>query len=201
MIIGLTGSLAAGKEVVSEFFIKKDFVYFSLSQEVRNVAKERGIELTRKNLQDLGNELRETEGIGVLAKRVLNKIKADKNFNFIIDGIRNPAEINVLKKLDNFLLIAVDAPKEIRFNRFVKRNRESDPKTWDGFLKVDARDKGEGESKTGQGVGKCMEKADFTLENNGTLEEIQNKVNKLYNKIKNPTFTNNQASTHYAQTE
>ena len=183
MIIGLTGSLAAGKEVVSDFFKEKGFIYFSLSNEVRQVAKERGIELTRKNLQDIGNELRETKGIGVLAKRVLNKIKTNKSSNFIIDGIRNPAEIDILKELNNFFLIAVDAPKEIRFERFVKRDRESDPKTWDGFLKVDARDKGEGESETGQGVGRCMERADFTLSNNGTLEEIQNKISELYNKI------------------
>jgi len=180
MIIGLTGSLAAGKEVVSDFFKEKGFIYFSLSNEVREVAKKRGIELTRKNLQDLGNELRETEGIGVLAKRVLNKIKENNNLNVIVDGVRNPAEIDVLKALNNFFLIAVDAPKEIRFDRFVKRNRESDPNTWEGFLKVDSRDKGEGESETGQGVGKCMGRADFTLDNSGTLEEIQNKVERLY---------------------
>ncbi len=185
MIIGLTGSLAAGKEVVSDFFKEKNFVYFSLSQEVRSVAKERGIELTRKNLQDLGNELRETEGIGVLAKRILNKIKENSNPNIIVDGIRNPAEIDVLKELNNFFLIAVDAPKKIRFDRFVKRNRESDPKIWEEFLKVDARDKGEGESETGQGVGKCMGRADFTLENNSTLEEIQNKLEILYPNLLN----------------
>jgi len=180
MIIGLTGSLAAGKEVVSNFFKEKGFVCFSLSQEVRNVAKEKGIEINRKNLQDLGNKLRETEGVEILAKKVLSKIETNKNLGFIIDSIRNPAEVNLLKKREDFTLIAIDASKEIRFKRFVKRNRESDPKTWEGFLKVDSRDKGEGESETGQGVGKCMEKADFTLENNGTLKEIQGKLEKLY---------------------
>ena len=183
MIIGLTGSLAAGKEVISDFFKEKGFVYFSLSQEVRNVAKERGIEINRKNLQDLGNELRETKGIEILAKRVLNKIEINKNSNFIIDGIRNPAEVNFLKKRKDFLLISIDASKQIRFERFVKRNRESDPTTWNGFLKVDERDKGEGESETGQGVRRCMEKADFTLENNGTLEELQDKLKRLYSDL------------------
>jgi len=183
MIIGLTGSLAAGKGVVSDFLKEKGFVYLSLSNELREIAKENKIEITRKNLQDLGNKLRESKGSGVLAERAFNKIANQEYKKAIVDGIRNPAEIEILKKLKNFFLVSVDAPQEIRFKRLVERNRESDPKTFETFLEVDNRDKGIGELETGQAVGKCMTLANVTLINEGTLEEVKKEVMQLYDEI------------------
>lgn len=183
MIIGLTGSLAAGKDIVSEFLKEKGFVYLSLSDELREIAKERKIELTRKNLQDLGNWLRENFGAGVLGEKVSNKIQNQEYKKVIVDGIKNPAEIKVLRQLKDFFLVSVDAPQEIRFQRLISRNRESDPNTWEEFIVVDNRDKGIGEFETGQAVEKCMRQADFSLINSGSLEEIKEKVRNLYEEI------------------
>ena len=183
MIIGLTGSLAAGKGVVSDFLKKKGFVYLSLSDELRQEAKERKIELTRDNLQALGNQLREEEGFAVLAKLVSEKIINQEYKKVIVDGIRNPAEIEELKKLKDFFIVSVDAPADIRFKRMVERNRESDPLDFEGFMRIDRKDKGEGESEGGQAVSKCMALADFTLDNSGTFEEVQVKIDDLYDSI------------------
>ncbi len=183
MIIGLTGSLAAGKGVVSDFLKEQGFVYLSLSDELREMMKEKKIALTRENMQNFGNQMREEKGTGILAKLITDKINNQKYIKTVVDGIRNPAEIVELKKLDNYFLVAVDAPEEIRFKRLIERNRESDPKTLEDFLKVDARDKGIGEKETGQGVGRCMAQADFTLINDGLLEETKKKVEELYKKI------------------
>lgn len=183
MIIGLTGSLAAGKGVVSNFFKEKGFVYLSLSDELRQIAKERKIEITRENLQQLGNKLREENGSGVLAKYIIQKIKNQEYKKAIVDGIRNPAEVEELKKLKDFFLISVDANPRIRFERMVARSRESDPITWEDFIRVDKIDKGVGEKESGQGVGKCMKMAKFILFNEGSLEEIKEKIEKLYQDI------------------
>ena len=183
MIIGLTGSLASGKGVVSDYLKSKGFVYLSLSDELREIAKAKKIEITRENLQRLGNQLREENGSGILAEKVRNKIEAQMYHNAIIDGIRNPAEILVLKSLKNFFLITIDAPSEIRFKRMIERNRESDPKNWEDFLRVDAKDKGIGEATTGQGVGLCMEQADMMIMNTGNLEDMEKKVSLLFKRI------------------
>ena len=179
MIIGLTGSLGSGKGIVADFFRDKGYEYFSLSNELRGIAKERGIELTRKNLQDLGNQMRREKGNGYLAERVIAKILDRRYSNAVIDGIRNPAEVLVLRKMKSFFLVAVDAQKEIRFQRLRERNRESDPKTWEEFLKVDARDLGVGEEEGGQQVGKCIALADMSLVNNGNIEEIEKNISKI----------------------
>jgi dCMP deaminase len=182
MIIGLTGSIGSGKGIVSDFLKEKDFVYLSLSDELREIAKEKKIELTRHNLQDLGNELRKEKGASVLAERVKNKIKTQKYINVIVDGIRNPAEIKSLRKLDNFFLISVDAPKKIRFERVKKRSRESDPLTWEEFEKIDKRDFSE-KDKKGQQVGRCIKLADFKLINDKTLEDAEKKLEEILRKI------------------
>jgi dCMP deaminase len=184
IFMGLTGSIASGKGVVSDFLKKKGFVYMSLSDELREVARERKVELTRKNLQDLGNSLRAEEGSEALAKYIGKKIDAQQYSKAVIDGIRNPGEVNYLRNnLKNFFLIAVDAPEQIRFERMFARNRESDPRTLEDFLVVDRRDKGIGEAETGQGVGKCMALADYNLINDKDFESISAEIEKLYEKI------------------
>ncbi len=182
MIIGLTGTLAAGKGVVSDYLKEEGFIYLSHSDELRELLKERGIEITRKNLQDEGNKLREKEGGDALTKRIKKKIKSKKYNDFIVDSIRNPAEVKSLRELKNFFLVVVDAPQKKRFKRIKERNRENDPQTWGDFVKVDKRDQEE-DNENGQQVKKCMEMADFKLINDGSLEEVRKKINKLYREI------------------
>ena len=185
MIIGLTGSLAAGKGIVSDFLKEKDFIYYSLANEVRLAAEERRIEITRKNLQDLGNQLRKERGSGVLAKLIYNKIHLypKEERKVIVDGIRNPAEVDKLKQFKDFYLVSVDAPADERFKRMCERKRESDPKTWEEFLAIDKRDKGIGEKEFGQAVGKCMQMADYTLINDCLIEDTREKFERIYEDI------------------
>lgn len=184
MIIGLTGRIASGKGVVAEYLKKKGFEYFSLSQEVREEAKKRGIFIERKNLQDLGNALRREEGTGALAKRFI--LKMDRNKDYVIDGIRNVGEIEELRKRfrDDFYLISVDADLEMRWRNMQKRGKESDPNTFGGFLEIDKRDYEEN-LEGGQQVKKCMELADYPVLNDSTIEELNEKIEKIYEEINN----------------
>jgi dCMP deaminase len=140
--------------------------------------------MTRENLQKEGNKLREEKGADVLARRVALKIRNQEYKKAIVDGIRNPFEITLLEKeLKHFFLVGVDASPKIRFERMVSRSRESDPIKWEDFLKVDKKDQGIGEKSTGQGTRKCIAKARFILRNEGTLEDVKQKINKLYEDI------------------
>ena len=177
MLIGITGRIASGKGELAEYFNKKGFEYYTLSQVVREEAKKRNIEITRSNLQDLGNLIRREEGAGGWIKRLVGKL--DLNNNYTIDGIRNPGEVERLSEIKNFYLISVDAPEEIRFKRVLSRAKPSDPRNLEEFLKIDKRDFGENDP-LGQQVGKCMEMADFRLINDSTLENFYKKINDIY---------------------
>ena len=178
-IIGLTGPKASGKGVIADFLKSKGFTYFSLSDIVREEARNRGLaNYTTKQLQDIGNELRLKFGNSVLADRIIEKISKSNNLLFVIDGIRNPAEVMSFKKAfnENFILISITASREKRFQFMLSRNRPSDPKTWEEFLKIDERDLGKDESPHGQQVKKCMQMADITIENNSTIQVLTQKL-------------------------
>jgi dephospho-CoA kinase len=68
---------------------------------------------------------------------LINKTIKEPDKNYIFDSLRNLGEAEFLRKeRKNFILIGVDADRKIRFDRMLKRAKESDPKTWDDFIKV-----------------------------------------------------------------
>src|SRR5690349_7206564 len=115
MLIGLTGRNAAGKGEVARYLQRKSFYYYSLSDAIRDEIRSRGDEPTRERLIIVGNELRQRYGSKILAERILEKIEDDKHY--VIDSIRNPAEVDAFRAAKHFKLIRIEAPAEIRFQR------------------------------------------------------------------------------------
>ncbi len=187
---GIVGQIASGKgEAVKIFTEQYGFVSFNLSSILHAILENKGVhEFTRKDLQDLGDQLRKREGNGVLAKKAVKKLNnfqfsrsnvQRKNINIIIEGIRNPAEVDYLRTLPNFTLIALKARKKIRYQRLIKRKKPWDPKTWDEFIVIDRRDKGLHEKKHGQQVAECVKMADIVLQNNGSVLSLKREIEKL----------------------
>jgi len=173
MIIGLTGKNAAGKGEAAAFLKDKSFYYYSLSDAIREELESRGIPITRDNLIEMGNELRERFGPDILAQRIMKKI--DPNRNSIVDSIRNPAEIYALRSVGNFVLLNIDAPASVRFERIRNRKRENDPQTLEAFAEKE-RAESRNLSAYKQSVEECQALADISIENDGDLEELHKKV-------------------------
>ncbi|MBI5422151.1 AAA family ATPase [Candidatus Peregrinibacteria bacterium] len=186
-IIGLTGSIGAGKGEVVKILEQLGFQYMTLSQMVREEARRRGIPEEREKLQDLGNTLRAENGLGVFGKKAIEKLKTAEGSLWMVDGIRHPAEIDELRKEKGVHILGVTADRELLIERVLKRGRPSDPKTREEVVKRIDRDWGVGEKADGQQVGACVAKADTLIENNGTPEELNQKVLAYYNGIK-PTM-------------
>ncbi len=183
--LGVIGQIASGKRVLTDYLIERyGFIPFSLSSIVHQELKKRGVkDFTRKTLQDIGDELRSRYGDDILARRIIKLIEKEHQGakRIIIEGIRNPAEVDFLKKIPNFVLIGVKADRRVRFNRLRARNKPWDPILWEEFLAVDRRDWGIGQKKSGQRVGDCMKQADYLIANNGTINEFRKKIEKLFN--------------------
>ncbi|MEM5879593.1 MAG: AAA family ATPase [Candidatus Aenigmatarchaeota archaeon] len=182
-VIGITGTIGSGKEVVKEALARNFSCYsVSLSSVIQAQMKNKA---DRKTLQDMGNELRKKYGNFILAKLATDYLQRDKEM-IIVDGIRNPGEVDYLKKTfgNKFFLIAVDAPRELRWERIKNRGREGDPKTWEEFVAADERDQGVGEPLYGQRVRECLQMADFLIVNDGTQEEVNEKISRILEKLK-----------------
>lgn len=180
MIIGLTGTNGSGKGTVAKFLKEKGFRYYSLSDELRRLMKEDSIEITLPNLIAWGNKIRETYGPNYLAKRVVKKIKKEQEkgtTNFIVDSIRNPHELEEVKKLDGFKMLAVDADLKIRYDRVQARAREDDKQTFEEF-KHNEEVQMQTKDETKQQLKVVMDNADVKLMNNGTIEELKAELEK-----------------------
>ncbi|MEM3422190.1 MAG: deaminase [Candidatus Bilamarchaeaceae archaeon] len=175
LYIGLTGENCAGKTTAVYYLSKKGFYPISLSDIIREELQAEGKALTREALIKKGNELREKFGPSVLAVRAKEKITKDKNY--VIDSIRNPAEVEELRRLKNFYLIYITASPEVRFERLKKRGREEDPKTLEAFLEIEKLEM-ENAERTKQNLKQTFAMADKKIENNGQLSSFYEQIDR-----------------------
>lgn len=172
-IIGIVGPIASGKGVLITILQKQGYHRVSLSDVIREKTQEWGMEMTRKNLQEVGDSLRKKFGNSILAEMVSSKIQKNTAEKFVVDAIRNPAEVTYLKKEFNAYIIGITAPARKRFELMQQRNKAYDPKTWEEFKIAEERDRGVGQENYGQQVEQSLAMADIIMENNGTLEDFE----------------------------
>lgn len=170
LVLGLTGANAAGKGEVSTYLAAQGFAAHSLSDALRDEAVRRGLGTGREELIRLGNELREQEGPGVLAERILPRLGRRD----VVDSIRNPTEVEVLRRLPHFVLVGVRAPQELRFRRARERARPGDPATLDEFRRREQQENTE--SSTAQQLDATFRLADRVIENRGDLAGLHRAV-------------------------
>ena len=175
MIIGVTGNYCSGKDSVAEILLKMNFYHVSFSDLLREELKKRKQKITRERLIELGNELRKQRGANVLAKLALKKVQDGENHVFT--SIRNPFEVKLLQRREDFLLIKVIAPDSVRFKRIIKRNREEDPKTLKELREKEAIENSSDPNK--QQLDTVAKMAKITIINDSTLEKLQKKVERL----------------------
>jgi dephospho-CoA kinase len=178
VIIGLTSFIGAGKTTAGDYLVKQGFVFYSLSDVIREEIRIRGLEVTRDRLVEVGNALRKKFGSSVLADRIIEKIEKAPDKDYVIDSIRNPAEIQALKKRKDFWLVFIDAPIELRFKRIKERQREKDPQTFEEFKKAEDKEMQSSDSASQQLL-KCKQMADAVIINDSTVNALYKKIDKL----------------------
>lgn len=166
IIIGLTGAFGCGTSFLAEnFFTKKGFNQCSLSQILKDKYREKyGKDFDkRRDLQDFGNELRKDDS-AMLAKLLDEQvISCDQEHDFVIDSIKNPAEIRHFReKYPEFILVGVFADYDVRWER-VKDTYEGSKDTFDAD---EQKDKGSYEPLHGQRISDCFFESDLILSNN-----------------------------------
>lgn len=167
-VIGVVGPFGSGcTKVANKINELKKYTVLSLSSELRELYKnENGERPTRAQLQNYGDKIRETKGSGFLATSIIKKIK-DNGQNYVVDSIRNPEEINVLREtFPDFYLFGIFADADKRWAR-VKDIYNNDRRKFD---EDDKRDSGE-KLDFGQRVTDSFRNADIIILNN---EQVAN---------------------------
>jgi dephospho-CoA kinase len=162
---------------VAKFLAARGFSVHSLSDVVREAAAAAGLPPSRDNLIATGVRLRTEEGPGVLAARIVPRLQGCA----VVDSIRGPAEVAILRSLPAFLLVGVDAPRPIRFERSRLRGRLGDGTTLAEFERQEEQENARAE--TGQQLRRTLALADRILLNDGTIADLHARVLALFEEI------------------
>jgi dephospho-CoA kinase len=175
LIIGITGTLGAGKGTIVDYFVaKKKFVHFSVRAFIAEEITRRGMVVNRDSMVLVANDLRKSNSPSYITDCLYEKaITAGKNS--IIESIRTPGEIYSLREKGGFFLLAIDADPEIRYHRISMRKSETDNISFETFLDNEQREMNSTDPNA-QNIKKCMDLADFKLRNDGTVEQLNRQL-------------------------
>lgn len=182
MIIGITGTDGAGKGSVVDYLVKeKGFTHYSARSVIVEAIQAKGLTVHREHMRMVANELRATQGRDVIVVRALKKSLEDDVDAFVVESIRAVAEAETLKQ-NGGILLAVDAEERVRYERIVVRGSESDNVSFEEFQRQEQLEMNDPDPN-GMQKGQVMKMADYTVLNNGTIEELQAQVDEVLKKI------------------
>lgn len=177
LLIGLVGEKGSGKDTFAKYLQEisdKSVAHIRFSDLLKQTLKLWDLPLTRANLQKLAQVL-EDFGAGTVAHGLEKQIQNAEAEIIILDGIRWKPDVELLKKFPEHKLVYITADPKLRFERLKSRGEkdgEADM-TYEQFLK-------EEKAPNELLIPEIGSEADFKVENNGSLEEFKEAVQKFY---------------------
>lgn len=178
MIIAVTGYPASGKNTVSQM----------LDEEFRDARELETSSVTRRCFEEVhGREHRNSDELGewitekmesdnlYFARAMAEEIEEMEEENIILGGIRRKEELDEIANICNHevYIIHVNADFERRYSRIIEIGRDGE----EDFSKEDLREKDEREE--GWGVDDMIESSDYSIDNNGNLQNLEDEVESL----------------------
>jgi dephospho-CoA kinase len=183
IIIGITGTIGAGKGTVVDYLVnKKDFKHYSVRAYLLEEIKKRGLPENRDSMVMIANELRANNSPSYIVDELFKKAQIIGD-DCIIESIRTAGEIESLKKQGEFYLFAVDAEAQTRYERVILRKSETDQISLETFLDNEKREM-DSDDPNKQNLRKCIQMADFVFNNDSSFEDLEKQINKTIDEIK-----------------
>lgn len=181
-VLAFVGAPAAGKTEAASVAVEMGIPVITMGDVIRGELRRRGLPLSDENAGRIANDLRAREGMDAIAKRCIPLIKGimdverrkAKKTVIVIDGIRGIAEVETFKKEfgTDFVLVRIDAPLILRYERIKTRGRGDDLLSLEGFEEREERE-------NRWGMGEAMRKADKVVKNEGSLEEFKEEIKRI----------------------
>lgn len=128
-----------------------------------------GEPVNRDSMLRVANQLRAQHGPAVFAQRICEQAtKCGRKI--IIDSVRTTAEAKCIQGAGG-LLAAIDAPKELRFERVKSRGSCTDLIDWEEFCRNEDREM-MNKDQTQPSLREVMNLADVSLTNEGCLQDL-----------------------------
>ena len=173
-VVSIVGMAGSGKSEVANIFEENGFKRVRFGDITDDEVRRRGLELNEENERYVRQQLREEHGMSAYAKLNLPGIDALlKSSDVVVDGLYSWEEYTLLKSRygDDFHVVAVWAPPEMRYNRLAKRQIR--PLTVE---EAASRDVAELENSNKGGP---IAMADFTIINQSSLKDLERETKKV----------------------
>ena len=172
-VIGLAGRIGSGKGTIGEYLTEK---YGAEGRRFSDILVDLLMRLhvspEREALQNMGATLRSQFGDDVLVHALQKDLEEAASDLVMVDGVRYPNEVEMLRGFENSLLFFMDAPMEVRFERVRIRGEKGESKIdYDEFLRAEERE-------TERYLDQIKETADYQIDNSGSFEDLYKQVDK-----------------------
>ena len=176
LVIGLTGMPGSGKSLVVKAAQDLGYDVVTMGDVIREETAKKGLELNPANVGKVMLELRTANGNNVIAEKCVPKIEQKQNRKVLIDGIRSLVEADTFKNhFAKFVLVAVHAPPQLRFNRLSTRGRSDDPKTYAVFHERDMRE-------LSVGLGNAIAYGEYLIINDNSIDTLKSRASEILRK-------------------
>ena len=174
-VIGTVGLPGSGKGEAASVAREEGIPVVTMGDVIREECRDRGLDPAEHH-GEVAKALREENGPDAVAERSLPLIERELETaeTVLVDGLRSMVEVERFREAfgDDFLLVSIEAPFELRAERLGDRGRDaSDVKT----EALRARD----ERELSFGMGEVMDHADVTVENTDSLEAFRRTIRRI----------------------
>ncbi len=177
-VIGVVGMPASGKGEFSRIAQGMGIPVIVMGDMIRKVVREAGLEPSDTNFGATANRLRAEKGMDAVAQLCVPEIRRMSAPLVLVDGIRGDTEVALFRRnFPGFTLIRIESPFEKRLERIAARARPDDFTT---AAELRIRD----ERELGWGLGNALREADIHLENEGTLADFSEAVQRLLGQLR-----------------
>jgi dephospho-CoA kinase len=174
-VLGTVGLPGSGKGEAAAVARESEIPVVTMGDVIREACRSRGLDPAEHH-GAVATALREEEGETAVAERALPAIEdaREGSETVLVDGLRSPADAGEFEAAfgDEFLLVSVEAPFEVRAERLADRSRDLTDADRETLREREERE-------LGFGMGEVMERADVTVENAGTLDSFRERVRDL----------------------
>lgn len=172
-VLGIVGLPGSGKSEAAAVAREEGVPVVTMGDVIRAACRERGLDPASHH-GEVAQALREKGGPGAIAERSLPTIEGARENagTVVVEGIRSDVEVERFEDAfgDDFTLVSVEAPFEVREERIDARGRDDT-----GAESLRERD----ERELGFGMGAAMDRADVVVENAGSLASFHEEIREL----------------------